>query len=43
MKVGCVGAGVGGKLTNKEWIGAGEWDRIADVVKQLMERQAIIK
>ena len=36
IKAGCVGAGVGGNLTNKEWIAAGEWDRIADVARQLV-------
>ena len=40
MRVGCVGAGVGGNLTNKEWIAAGEWDKIADVARQLVERSA---
>ena len=40
MRVGCVGAGVGGNLTNKEWIAAGAWDRIADVARQLVERSA---
>lgn len=38
IKAGCVGAGVGGNLTNKEWIAAGEWDKIADVARQLVER-----
>ena len=38
MKAGCVGAGVGGNLTNREWIAAGEWDRIADVASKLVER-----
>ncbi len=37
MKVGCVGVGVGGNLTNKEWIAAGEWDRIAAVAKALVD------
>ena len=41
MKAGCVGAGVGGNLTNKEWIAAGEWDKIAEVARQLVERSAI--
>ena len=36
MRVGCVGAGVGGVLTNKEWIAAGEWDKIADVARRLV-------
>ena len=38
MKAGCVGAGVGGNLTNKEWIAAGEWDKIEAVARQLIER-----
>lgn len=38
MKAGCVGAGVGGNLTNKEWIATGAWGKIADVAKQLVER-----
>ena len=38
MRAGCVGAGVGGNLTNREWIAAGEWDRIADVASKLVER-----
>lgn len=40
MRAGCVGAGVGGNLTNTEWIAAGAWDRIADVARQLVERSA---
>ena len=40
MRVGCVGAGVGGNLTNKEWIAAGAWDKITDVARQLVERSA---
>ena len=41
MRVGCVGAGVGGNLTNKEWIAAGEWSRIEDVARQLIERSKL--
>ena len=41
MRVGCVGAGVGGNLTNKEWIAAGAWDKITDVARQLVERSAL--
>ena len=37
MEAGCVGAGVGGNLTNKEWIAAGEWDKIAAVAKTLID------
>ena len=41
MKAGCVGAGVGGNLTNTEWIAAGAWDKIAAVAKELMERSEV--
>ena len=41
MKVGCVGAGVGGNLTNKDWIAAGEWDRIAATARSLMDNSKI--
>ena len=37
MKVGCVGAGVGGNLCNKEWIAAGEWDKIAATARTLVK------
>ena len=37
IKAGCVGAGVGGNLTNKEWITAGEWGKIEDVARRLVE------
>lgn len=40
IKVGCVGAGVGGNLTNKEWIAAGEWEKIAAVAKALIDKSA---
>jgi len=36
MKAGCVGAGVGGNLTNKEWIATGAWDKIVDVARRLV-------
>ena len=36
IAAGCVGAGVGGNLTNKAWIAAGEWDRITDVARRLV-------
>lgn len=36
MKAGCVGAGVGGTLTNKEWIAAGAWDRIEEEARTLV-------
>lgn len=41
MKAGCVGAGVGGNLTNKEWIAAGAWDKIADVARALVANSKI--
>ena len=41
MRIGCVGAGVSGALTNKEWIAAGEWDMIEAVARQLVERSAV--
>lgn len=41
IKAGCVGAGVGGNLTNKEWIKAGEWDKITAVAKALVENSKI--
>jgi 2-dehydro-3-deoxyphosphogluconate aldolase/(4S)-4-hydroxy-2-oxoglutarate aldolase len=41
MRAGCVGAGVGGNLTNKEWIAAGEWGKIEDVARRLVENVKI--
>lgn len=41
MRAGCVGAGVGGNLTNKEWIAAGEWGKIAGVARQIVENSRI--
>ena len=40
MRAGCVGAGVGGNLTNKEWIAAGAWDKVTDVAKALVKNTA---
>ena len=40
MRAGCVGAGVGGNLTNREWIEAGAWDRIEDVARRLVAAAA---
>ena len=37
LKAGCVGAGVGGNLTNREWIAAGEWKKIENVARCLVE------
>jgi 2-dehydro-3-deoxyphosphogluconate aldolase/(4S)-4-hydroxy-2-oxoglutarate aldolase len=41
MRTGCVGAGVGGNLSNKEWIAAGEWDKIAEMARLFVERSKI--
>lgn len=41
VKAGCVGAGVGGNLTNKEWIAAGEWGKIEETARQLIERSKL--
>lgn len=41
MRVGCVGAGVGGNLTNKEWIAAGAWDKIAAAARELVENSHV--
>lgn len=37
IKAGCVGVGVGGNLVNKEWIAAGQWDKITAVARELCE------
>lgn len=37
LKVGMVGAGVGGNLANKTWIENGEFDKITEVARQLVE------
>ena len=36
IKAGCAGAGVGGNLTNKDWIKAGEWDKITAIARELV-------
>ena len=41
IKAGCVGAGVGGNLTNKEWIAAGEWGKIEGVARRMVENSRI--
>ena len=41
MEAGCVGAGVGGNLTNKEWIAAGELDKITSVAKTLIDNSRV--
>ena len=37
MQAGCVGVGVGGNLTNKEWIASAAWDKIADAARELVK------
>ncbi len=34
IKAGCCGVGVGGNLVNREWIAAGEWDKITALAKE---------
>ena len=41
MRAGSVGAGVSGSLSNKEWIAAGDWDKITAVARQLVENSKI--
>ena len=36
VRAGCAGAGVGGNLTNKEWIASGSWGRIAEAARLLV-------
>jgi 2-dehydro-3-deoxyphosphogluconate aldolase/(4S)-4-hydroxy-2-oxoglutarate aldolase len=38
MAAGCVGVGVGGNLTNKEWIAAGEWSKITAAARELTDQ-----
>ena len=37
LKAGCVGIAVSGSLVNKDWIAVGEYDKIAEVAKKLIE------
>lgn len=41
MRAGSVGAGVSGSLSNKEWIAAGDWDKITAVARQLVENSKV--
>lgn len=34
MAAGCCGVGVGGNLVNKDWIEAGEWDKITALARE---------
>lgn len=40
LRAGCVGAGVGGNLVNKEWIKNGEFDKITALAMELMAAAA---
>ena len=37
IRAGCIGAGVGGKLVNQEWIRAGAWDKVTALAHALCE------
>lgn len=37
IKAGCVGVAASGSLVNKDWISAGEYDKIAGVARELIE------
>jgi 2-dehydro-3-deoxyphosphogluconate aldolase/(4S)-4-hydroxy-2-oxoglutarate aldolase len=37
IRAGAEGLGVGGNLVNKDWIAAGEWDRITALARTLVE------
>ena len=37
MKAGVVGVGVGGNLANKKWIDAGEFSKITETARKLVE------
>jgi 2-dehydro-3-deoxyphosphogluconate aldolase/(4S)-4-hydroxy-2-oxoglutarate aldolase len=37
IKAGARGLGVGGNLVNKEWIAAGQWEKITDLARQLVK------
>lgn len=41
LKAGCVGAGIGGNLVNKEWIKNGEFDKITALAQELMANAAV--
>jgi 2-dehydro-3-deoxyphosphogluconate aldolase/(4S)-4-hydroxy-2-oxoglutarate aldolase len=42
MRAGCVGAGVGGNLSNREWIAAGEWEKIEDTARRLVAEARLV-
>jgi 2-dehydro-3-deoxyphosphogluconate aldolase/(4S)-4-hydroxy-2-oxoglutarate aldolase len=37
LKVGCVGAGLGGSLVHKTWIAQGEFDKITQAAQRLVK------
>ena len=37
LKAGLVGAGIGGNLANKKWIDAGEYHKITETARKLIE------
>ncbi len=37
LKAGCVGVGVGGSLVNKQWIEAGEFEKITELAKVFVQ------
>lgn len=41
LKAGVIGAGVGGNLVNKEWIEAGEFDKITALAKEYVKNSNI--
>lgn len=41
LEAGCVGAGIGGNLVNREWVAEGRWDAITAVAKQLCEQAGV--
>lgn len=41
LRAGCVGAGCGGNLVNREWVAAGEWGRIEDSARRLVANAAV--
>ncbi|MDR2746010.1 MAG: bifunctional 4-hydroxy-2-oxoglutarate aldolase/2-dehydro-3-deoxy-phosphogluconate aldolase [Treponema sp.] len=36
IKAGALGLGVGGNLVNKDWMAAGQWEKIEDLARQLV-------
>ncbi|MEA4896777.1 bifunctional 4-hydroxy-2-oxoglutarate aldolase/2-dehydro-3-deoxy-phosphogluconate aldolase [Bacillota bacterium Meth-B3] len=37
LRAGAIGVGVGGNIVNKEWIEAGEWDKITTLAKEYVK------